>query len=250
MSTPFTLHFDPRGEVLAAARACESDVFLSEYGNTAEQWAQEYGPYDDSSVFVAVTEPGGDAVAVMRLVLPGVAGLKTLVDVGRPPWSIDGVRAARAAGMAAAHTWDVATIAVRKSVPRGGLLSAALYNGLLQATRANAARWIVMIMDVRARRLLNMVGLHTRVLPGAGIAAYLGSDASVPLWAEVAPMVDNQRRVNPDAYRLISLGVGLDGVAVPHPREFVLAGPPEPALAAAGQAVSVWGSRTAGRGGE
>jgi hypothetical protein len=169
----------------------------------------------------------------MRLIVPSEVGLKSLADVAHAPWSIDGVRAARAAGIALTQTWDVATIAIRKRAARSGLLSAALYRGLLLATRANAARWIVMIMDVRARRVLNTAGLQTRVLPGASIAPYLGSDASVPLWAEVAPMVDNQRRVNPDAYRLITLGIGMDGVSVPQPSEFVL-----PARVPAFQAVS------------
>ena len=77
MSVDLVLHFDPRGEVLAAARACEADVFLDHYGNTAEQWAHEYGPYDASSAFIAITEPGGDALAAMRIILPNPLGLKS-----------------------------------------------------------------------------------------------------------------------------------------------------------------------------
>ncbi len=223
MSVDLVLHFDPQGDTLAAARECEASIFLHEYGNTATQWAQEYGPYEASSTFVTITEPGGDAMATMRLIIPSEVGLKSLADVSRAPWSIDGVRAARSAGMAVAQTWDVATIAIRKRAARSGLLSTALYRGLLLATRANAARWLVMIMDVRARRVLSTAGLQTRVLPGASIAPYLGSDASVPLWAEVAPMVDHQRRLNPDAYRLITLGIGMDGISVPDPSQFVLA---------------------------
>jgi hypothetical protein len=246
MSTDFTLHFDATGDVLDAARACETSVFLEQYGNTTSQWEEEYGPYDNTSAFIAVTEPGGDAVATMRLILPSVVGLKTLVDVGRPPWSIDGNRSARAAAMSVDSTWDVATLAIRKGAARSSMLSAALYHGLLLATRANAARWIVMIMDVRARRLLNMVGLRTHVLPGTTLAPYLGSAASVPLWAEVAPMVDNQRRTNPDAYRLVSLGVGLDAITVPEPSQFVLKTRIEP-VRAAGQAVSVSASLSGGR---
>lgn len=223
MSTDFVLHCFPDGDLLGAARDCEASVFLDRYGNTAAQWAEEYGPYEASSAFLAITEPGGDAVAAMRLIEPGPAGLKTLVDVGRPPWQVDGGRAARAAAMSADQTWDVATIAIRRGARGGGMLSAALYHGLLRATRANAVRWIVMIMDLRARRLLNSVGLPTHVLPGTTIAPYLGSTASVPLWAEVEPMVDHQRRLNPDSYRFVSLGVGLDGVSIPGPRAFVRA---------------------------
>jgi hypothetical protein len=244
VSTDFMLHFDPRGEVLEAARDCEAAVFLRQYGNTAEQWAEEYGPYDPSSAFIAITDRHGEAVATMRLILPSIVGLKTLVDLSRPPWSVDGVRSARAARISIEATWDVATLAIRKGVSRSSALSAALYHGLLLGTRANAARWIVMVMDVRARRLLNMVGLRTHVLPGTTLAPYLGSDASVPLWAEVAPMVDNQRQINPDAHRLVTLGVGLDSVAIPGPAGFVLS--PRPAVGL-GQAVSLSASLSGGR---
>ena len=240
MSVDLVLHFDPYDEVLAAARACEADVFLDHYGNTAEQWAEEYGPYDADSAFVAITEPGGDALAAMRIILPNPAGLKSIADVARAPWSIDGDRAARAAGMTPEQTWDVATIALRPGVSRGGLLTSALYRGLLLGLRANGIRWIVMIMDVRARRVLNMAGLNTQILPGATIAPYLGSDASVPLWAEVAPMVDNQRRHSPDAYRLVTQGVGMDGIRFPEPEQFVLDN------RVRGYAVSVPASRMAG----
>ena len=225
MSTDFTLHFNPAADVLAAARDCEAAVFLDHYGNTAEQWDEEYGPYDDSSVFLAVTEPGGDAVACMRLILPSMVGLKTLVDVGRRPWSVDGNRAARAAGMSVHQTWDVATIGIRRGVRGGALLSAALYHGLFRAVRANSARWVVMIIDDRARRLLNAVDILTTPLPGTRSAPYLGSESSVPLWGEMARMADHQRRVNPDAHRLINLGIGLDGITVPEPAAFVVAEP-------------------------
>ncbi len=92
MSVELDLHFDPQGDTLAAARECEATVFLHQYGNTATQWAEEYGPYEPSSTFITITERGGDALATMRLIVPSEAGLKSLADVARPPWSIDGVR--------------------------------------------------------------------------------------------------------------------------------------------------------------
>ncbi|HEY2300234.1 MAG TPA: hypothetical protein VGH43_21105 [Jatrophihabitans sp.] len=230
------LHFDPKGEVLEAARDCEAAVFLRQYGNTAEQWAEEYGRYDPSSAFIAITDPHGDAIAALRLVLPGPLGLKSLVDVARPPWQIDGARAARAAGMVVARTWDVATLAVRPGARSGGLLSAALYHALFRATRANRIRWIVMILDVRVRRLLTGAHIDTQVLPGTRAGAYLGSAASVPLWGEMARMADRQRQTNPDAHRLINLGIGLDGIVLPDPDGYVLGRRPtgidQPALPA------------------
>ncbi|HZC52576.1 MAG TPA: hypothetical protein VE441_08775, partial [Mycobacterium sp.] len=55
----------------------------------------------------------------------------------------------------------------------------------------------------------------TRSLPGTHTEPYLGSAASMPVYGHLAEMSDTQRRLNPDAYRLINLGVGPDGVAMP-----------------------------------
>jgi hypothetical protein len=233
MSRPqFTLHFAPGGEVLDAAKACEHDVFFAEYGNTQSQWDEEYGPYEQSSIFLAVTGEDGDAVAAMRLILPGPVGLKSLIDTSRPPWFVDGERAARAAGLALERTWDVATIGIRKGTAAQGQLSAALYHGVYRAVLANNARWIVMILDERARRLLNAVGVYTHPLPGTRPGPYLGSQASTPLWGDLVRMADRQRRADPDAYRLINLGVGLEEISLPV--SFALPEPARLALAAHG----------------
>jgi hypothetical protein len=174
-------------------------------------------------VFLALSEPGGDVVACARLILPSVVGLKSLRDIARPPWSTDGVRSARAVGMNLAQTWDIATIAVRKHLIRSTpLAAAALYHGVAMSTRVNNARWLVMIMDVRARRLLSSMNLETHIMPGTRPGPYLGSAASVPLWADAIQMADALRRVNPEGYRLITQGVGLDGISVPGPEAFML----------------------------
>ena len=43
----------------------------------------------------------------------GEPGLKTLDDLSREPWRVDGMRPARAAGIDPATTWDIATLGVR-----------------------------------------------------------------------------------------------------------------------------------------
>ena len=218
----FSMHFDPVGPVRKAAETCEAAVFLQAYGNTAEQWRDEYEPYEAASVFLTILEPGGEAVASCRLILPNSGGLKSLVDTERDPWHVDAERAAETAGMTAALTWDVATLAVRRGAADAGVLSAALYHGIVAATRANRLRWVVMIMDARARRLLSMLNLETHVLPGTVAAPYLGSAASIPIFADVNQMMEVQRRLNPDGNRLIEDGVGLDAIAMPQAADFVV----------------------------
>ena len=214
--TPLRFQFDPVDADLVAARECESDVFLQTYGNTVEQFAEEYGQYESATGFMAVFNEAGVAVAAVRFIKPGPAGLKTLNDVSRAPWNVDGLRSARAAGLDPDRTWDIATIAVRRNVGNW-LCAAALYHGLISACRANGIDWIVMIMDERARRLLMASSLVPTPLPGTGPGPYLGSAVSTPLFGNLAAMFDAQRRLNPDAYRLIFLGVGLDGIAMPSP---------------------------------
>ena len=240
MEACLTLQLVSDGDLLTSALECEAEVFLRWYGNTEEQLAEEYGPYSDRSVFVAVADERGTVQATARLLTPagaergsatGPAGppaLKTLVDVGRPPWSVDPVRAAAAAGLDPATTWEIATISVRQPTGPSGLrLSLALYHGLIAVSRANGMSAFVAVLDERVRRLLGTVGLATRTLPGTRPAPYLGSARSTPVYAHCAAVLDHQRRRFPDAYRLVTLGVGLDGVVVPALEEFTLGGSPE-----------------------
>ena len=214
--TPLRLVLDPEGAELDEALACEGEVFLDAYGNTPEDFEREYGPYADQTGFMVVLDDEtGRAVATSRFIAPGPAGLKTLNDVERSPWRVDGTRSARAAGINPDRTWDVATIAVRRVPGRSPLCSAALYHGIVTAAQANGIDFIVMVMDSRARRLLSAVGLEPNVLPGTGEGEYLGSPQSTPLWANLHRMFDQQRRTNPDAYRLIYQAIGLDGITLP-----------------------------------
>ncbi|MFI5427035.1 hypothetical protein [Aeromicrobium sp. UC242_57] len=57
--------------------------------------------------------------------------------------------------------------------------------------------------------------MQTQALPGTKTGEYLGSPSSTPLWANLHRMFERQRMDNPDAYRLIFQGIGLDGIALP-----------------------------------
>ena len=139
----------------------------------------------------------------------------TLNDVGRRPWQVDGPRSARAVGVDPARTWDVATIAVRRGSGRGGLCASALYHGIIAAAYANDIDFIVMIMDSHARQMLTSLGMQAQALPGTKTGEYLGSASSTPLWANLKRALEQQRQDNPDVYRLIFQGIGLDGIALP-----------------------------------
>lgn len=213
---PLRLVLGPSGEELAAARRVEAEVFYATYANTPEELADEYDPYETSTDFMAILDDeNGEAVAACRIISPGPAGLKSLNDVGRPPWGVDGLRSARAAGVDPERTWDIATIAVRRGAGRGGLCAGALYHGIATAAAANGIEFLVMIMDAHARKLLTGLSIATQVLPGTSTGEYLGSASSTPLWINLPRMFEQMRHESPDAYRLIFGGVGLDGIILP-----------------------------------
>jgi hypothetical protein len=223
MNALLNLHFDARGALLEAARQCEEDVFLQAFGNTRIQLEDEYGPYNDQSVFVAISDDEGQVVGTCRLITPGSAGLKTLNDVSREPWGIDGLRAARAADIDPENAWDVATLGVRRDY-RGSKMavSIALYHAIVVGTRVNEVGTITAILDDQIRRILTAADFIMPPLPGTRTGQYLGSPASTPVYGHCAGMVDGQRRMNPDAYRLMSLGIGLDGISIPEQSAFEL----------------------------
>jgi hypothetical protein len=225
MTSDVRLVFDPQGALLESALECEAEVFLRWFGNTREQLAEEYGPYADSSVFLALADRHDHVVGAVRLLVPGGdAGLKTLNDVGQEPWGVDGARAAAAVGIDLGSTWEVATLGVRGDGRTSNRVqhSLALYHGLMTIAQVNRMSTFVAVLDERVRRLLASVGILTRPLPGTRTAPYLGSTASTPVYSRFAAMLDNQRREFPDAYRLVTLGSGLDGVSVPSREAFRL----------------------------
>ncbi len=223
MNALLNLHFNPRDDLRNAALECEESVFLEAFGNTRNQLDEEYGPYNDQSLFISVSDDSGFVVGAARLIQPGPAGLKTLNDVARNPWGVDGLRAAAAAQIDVSHTWDIATLGVRRDF-RGPkmMVAIALYHAIMKSTRINEVATATAIMDAHAYRALADAGYLFSTLPGTAPAPYLGSESSIPVFGHWSGLADAQRRMFPDLYRLITLGVGLDGISVPEDAAFEL----------------------------
>ncbi len=213
---PLTLHFDPDGPLLDATIACEQQVFKERYDVVAADLAEYYRPYTDASSFLAIADESGEVLGMSRIVFPGPASLVTLVDIAGGPWQVDPVESLDRTGLDADHVIDIATVAVRGAGrPSGVSQAAALYHGLIQVTRANEIQGFVALLDQRVRRMLAQLGVVTHMLPGTKTAPYWGSTATTPCWANMADLIDTQRRRYPDAHRLVTLGVGLGDIAVP-----------------------------------
>ena len=152
------------------------------------QLDEEYGPYDDQSVFVAVSDESGHVVGASRLITPGPAGLKTLNDVGRQPWGIDGLRSASAAQIDISRTWDIATLGVRRGY-RGGTLMVglAMYHGIMKSTRINEVATATAIMDEHAHRVLAASRLPLHHAAGHPPGALPGLASRAPRCSATGP---------------------------------------------------------------
>jgi len=215
----FTASGPPAPDVLQ----CEVDVLGRWYGDTRELLADAYGPYESHTSFLSVRDAAGTVQGWCRLIRPGGPGLKTISDVGDPPWEVDGARAARAAEIDLDRTWDVATLGVRRELGgAGAVVAAAIYHGIIASCRVNDVPWVIGIVDRRVRQILATLGLTLRALPGTGAKPYMGSPACAPIYAHVAQVLDEQRRTSPDAHRLIALAAGLDGIQTPLPEDYLM----------------------------
>ena len=229
-SAPFKLLFLPPSSETSSVFALEAATFERSYGVSYDDHCAEFAPYADASAFLAVVDSAGSVASFMRLVTPGPAGLKTLVEAGGQPWAIDGLRAARAVGVDPQRTWDVASLGVARGVGRHRFaVTAALYRGLTLAVRRNRVQSLLMTVDERVRSILAVFGLVTTALPGARPGPFCGSPASTPVFGHCAQMLQVQRRSNPESYRLVTQGIGLEHVQVPPLDAFDLTRRPAPA---------------------
>lgn len=112
--------------------------------------------------------------------------------------------AGRAVGEATVSLGDTWQLKSFRFPPRNAIVAAALWHSIVRALRINRVRRFAATVDRPTREFLASVGL------------YLVTD-SVP------ELLDRQRRVSPEGYRLITQGQGLDDVELPYPGELVTA---------------------------
>lgn len=191
----YSVHSVPAAHPAAElGREIEREVFAEAFGNTREQLAGEYGAYEDASVFlIAIDRHLREAVGTMRIIVPSVAGHKSVLDLARDPWHEDPVAVlARTPG--APHpedTWDIATLAVpRRHHAPGRIVSRSLMSVFAHvtyaslATRAPARSWVSML-DLHVLDLIQRTW-NRPFRPWTGVAAgsYLDSPASLPVWTD------------------------------------------------------------------
>ncbi|HEY5026465.1 MAG TPA: hypothetical protein VII76_15925 [Acidimicrobiales bacterium] len=231
------------------ARHVERVVFMETFGNTPELLAKEYAPYEESSIFLCVVDhlrrvPAG----TMRIVVPSVAGFKTLDDAA-PVWGepVPAMAARTGIEIDLTRTWDIATLAVAPEY-RGkatmGLVSMGLYQALAMASTRCGVAWLLAILDVPVFRMIRWrLRMPMAGFIGVGARPYLGSPASMPVWCNVGDTDRRLAETDPDLHALYFEGVGMEpalrpldlrstvglGTEDPVPRTPILPGRPRPA---------------------
>lgn len=114
----------------------------------------------------------------------------------------DAGRVVGAAKLVPGPVWELESLAA--STPARHTVAAALCHGIVSALRVNRARELAVTADASARQLLAATGL-------------------APCGGSVAGLLDRQRRVNPEGYRLVTQGDGLDDVRLPYAGELLTA---------------------------
>jgi hypothetical protein len=125
---------------------------------------------------------------------------------------------------------DVVTVAVDRDY-RGqasdGMISLALYQGVVQTARARRLRWLVTILDLVVLDLINgLTSAPFRRYRGVEPRSYLDSPASLPVYCDLSEYLERLAVADPSMYGILRDAVGLE--AAVRPIEL------EPALAALG----------------
>lgn len=205
---------DGESEAAKLGRALEVEVFGEFFNNDEELMREEYGPYEPNSKFLIVVDhENKKAAGVMRLISDSEAGLKSLNDLTKQPWSkpLDEVFSENDISRHdLPDAWDIATLAVNKDYRGKTSVASALYHGLYKGSVEHGIKEWVAILDDKVLELLEALGLFFERYKGIGSASYLDSPNSTPVYANVEKIINNMSVKNPDAHRYLALGEDID----------------------------------------
>ncbi len=216
-SQPFGLHVVPSTDPAAElGRIVERVVFGEFFNNTPELLAEEYDPFEASSLFLCVIDqrrlvPAG----VSRVIVPSAAGFKSVDDIARV-WGENpaDVIARSGSGLDLRRCWDVATLATTADY-RGeasqGLVSLALYQAIIMSALASGTPWLVAVMDLTAINLLSeRIGAPFSRFPDIEPRRYLDSPASLPVFVDLPAYGQRLAAADEAIHSILFRGTGLE----------------------------------------
>jgi hypothetical protein len=182
------------------ARSVEREVFEKYFGNTSEQMLEEYGPYEDQSVFfLSIDQELGQPAGVLRVIENGPAGLKTLNDLENAPAEVPRISALDVQSYHDIESfddcWDVGTVAVRKPYRSDTLTSVQLYRALYVSALDQNIEHFVSIIDHKPYvKMTDYLGIPFVPMLNSEPFPYLGSPASHAVYGDVSEFYPKMNR--------------------------------------------------------
>lgn len=182
---------DGTSELSNLGRHIESTVFNDAFSNNEDVMKDGYGKYEAASSFMVVMDQQKkQPIGALRIIENSPAGLKTLNDIKEAPLNI------LTEDFKAAHNvdnldecWDVGTVAVlpeyRSSTLRSQMLSIMLYRALYVKAMRDEVKHFVAVIDSRAHRGLNTLGVPFVPIKDSETFSYMGSESSAALYGYV-----------------------------------------------------------------
>jgi hypothetical protein len=195
----------------------EQTVFEEAIGDTAAAvLSDEFAPYDHASLLFCVLDHHRKMPAAMlRLILPSRAGLKSLNDI-EPNWGMSAKElfSASAFDFDPNHTWDVATLAIGpeyRAAAFQGMITMALCQSISILGGQVGFPWAVALLHVPVLRMLQWK-LHRPFNEFAGVEPrpYLDSPASLPAWMHLPEWHRRLADRDPILFHMMTEGTGLE----------------------------------------
>jgi hypothetical protein len=205
----------------ALALHVERTVFYEAFGNSPDLLAQEYDPYAAASVLLcAIDHQQRRPIGMMRIIVPSVAGLKSLNDI-EAIWGEPFGNLFDRAGLDGnpEAMWDIATLAVSadyRSAALSGLVGMGLYQAMSMIASRRGVDQAVAVLHLPVLRLLQ--GKFVRpftLFEGIEPRRYLDSSASLPVVCEVPAWHRRMAEQNETMYEIMAQGIGLEPVLRP-----------------------------------
>jgi hypothetical protein len=223
-SPPFSVHIlavnDPKAK---RALELEASLFFEEFGNTSEQLAEEYGPYEHHGVVIYVVDNLNNTTAgLTRIIMPNDrVGLKTVNDIKKlwPELYADPevVRTL----LTGRDCWDIGTLVIAPEYQAplaAGLVSLALYQSVARLAQRCQVDTLIALVDNIVHRMTHWK-FHApfEAIPGAMVKPYLGSKASLPVYSRISEWETRLRKVDTTLHDIIFNASGIEGAVSPLP---------------------------------
>jgi ribosomal protein S18 acetylase RimI-like enzyme len=168
-------------------------VFLEAFGNTPALLHREYADLLPSMTHVVVLDKVAQAPIGALILQEGpAAGLKTLVDLAAPPWSLPAAESLAALDLAPhdRNAADLLVMAVDRAFRNRGIAPLLMYAGWVASVARGLDRWTAILDDGLLGGLDPLTGGAVVPIGRARSAPYLGSTGSTPITVRMRPGQD------------------------------------------------------------